>query len=84
MVEVLTDMPDRQQLVDIAQAPAEGTAAWVEGTAAGVEGTAPGVDRQAGTHRPMVVLEDIDQQDPSSNRIYLAVMLFSPNIHKIN
>ena len=77
MVEVLTDMLDRQQLVDIAQAPAEGTAA-------GVEGTAAGVDRQAGTHRPMVVLEDIDQQDPSSSRIYLAVMLFSPNIHKIN
>ena len=70
MVEVLTDMPDRQQLVDIAQAPEEGTAA--------------GVDRQAGTHRPMAVLEDIDQQDPSSSRIYLAVMLFSPNIHKIN
>ena len=78
MVEVLTDMPDRQQLVDIVQAPAEGTAA-------GVEDTAAGVDRlQAGTHRPMVVLEDIDQQDPSSSRIYLAVMLFSPNTHKIN
>ena len=77
MVEVLTDMPDRQQLVDIAQAPAEGTAA-------GVEDTAAGVDRQAGTHRPMVVLEDIDQRDPSSSRIYLAVMLFSPNTHQIN